>query len=159
MGIEEGDLVMPLMATDRRVVGYKVVSPEEADDLVAPLMAADRAVGVQVRSMDTEGDFGFGGMAADDVAVALKTMEEDLWPLIEKHCSGPGDGLIGEWKWVDGDDHTKGIEIWYMSVWEHYVGFAAYGEDTVIGPIICPFGEWYRTDATWYVTWEKREHP
>lgn len=156
MGIKEDDLVMPLAAAAGRVVGYKVVSPKETDDLVVPLMATDRAVGVKVRSMNTEDDFGFGGMAADNVAVALKTQEEDLRPVIEKHCSGPGDGLIGEWKWANEDDHTQGIDIWYGGA---HIGHAPYDEEIVFGPIICPYGREYCLDATWYVTWEKRENP
>jgi len=73
MGIKEGDLVMPIAAADGGVVGYRVVPPGFKDDIVIPVAATDGAVGLRMTSMAVEGDLGLPGVAADQVAVALKT--------------------------------------------------------------------------------------
>ena len=157
MSIEAGNLLMPMLAADGQVVAYRMVRPEKAEDLVVPLLAADGApVGLKVVSMTKQDDVGFGGLAADGVVVALKTKKKDedqYYPVIIKVCSGPGNGMIGEWRWIDEEDHEQGIEIWYQTIGEYYIGFCPYREDQMFGPIICPYGSYNCTDAVWYVQW------
>ena len=156
MGATEGDLLIPLMGEHGDVVCQPLYSPSSEDDLVIPLAATDKPVGLLVTSMTAEDETGLPGMGADETVVALTSMKE-LYPEVEKRCSGPGDHDYGEWIWKDPANHAKGIEIWYMYVGEYFISDVDYGKDEEIGPIVCPYGGEYCTDAIWTVTWRPRE--
>lgn len=77
-------------------------------------------------------------------------------PLITKTCSGPGDGMIGEWEWTDPDDHRQGIDIGYFTLSENFVCHVDMGYENqkdTCGPSCCPYGCGYCTDATWHIEW------
>ena len=158
MSIKAGDLVVVMRAADGQVMGYKLTAPGKAGDLAVPFMTADSVpVGLKVVPMNKAGDVGFAEMAADGVLVALKcaTGSDEYMPIITKVCSGPGNGMVGEWRWTNESDHTQGIDIGYQTIMEHYIGHVPYRVDTMLGPIICPYGDWYCRDARWYVRWER----
>ncbi len=72
------DILIPIMADDGNVIGYKVGSPKKQGELIIPCIASGDIVGLKVASMKKQDDVGFEGIAIDGVTVAIKGMEYGL---------------------------------------------------------------------------------
>lgn len=115
--ISADDLIMPMMAEDRDVIGFKLTSPTSEGELVVALKATDKAVGLKVVSMTKEDQVGLGGMATDKEVVALASLfdcepellgsfvtnnDNPIWDLSEFLGSGVGPPG-GYWRLIEID--------------------------------------------------------
>jgi hypothetical protein len=72
---------------------------------------------------------------------------------VTKVCGGPGNGVVGEVVQVDDNDPTQGFDIWYHLYDNQHIGHADYNTNVTFGPMSCPYGAFYCTDAVWDVVW------
>jgi len=78
------------------------------------------------------------------------TLKGVYTPSGSKRCSGPGDGSYGSLEMTNGSDWLDGADVDYYG---YTIGHADYGKDATFGPMACPYGNDYCTDAVWTVTW------
>jgi hypothetical protein len=91
-------------------------------------------------------------MTTDADADNRKLATDCVSPNITKVCSGPGNGMIGNWEWTNPSRHRDGIDIWYYGA---YIGHADFGVDATFTPPDCPISPpgLYNCHPVWTVTW------
>jgi hypothetical protein len=71
--IQDGDLVIPILAADGTLVALPVQTASADGDLLIPVMCADDVrAAVKIATMDSDGDVGMPALAADNVKVGIR---------------------------------------------------------------------------------------